>query len=375
MKGSWKIAEIAGIGVFLHWTFLILIIWVLGEHIFHGESLLVALEGVGLILAIFVCVVAHEFGHALTARRYGIRTQDITLLPIGGVARLERMPEEPSQELRVALAGPAVNVVIALGLLLAIDLMEGLSAFVQGGFEVVGGDFLAKLVYVNGFLAGFNLLPAFPMDGGRVLRALLAQTMDYVRATHIAAGVGQGMAILFGILGLLSGQVLVLFVALFVYLGAQQEAHLVQMRSVLRGVPVRSAMITRFRALHENDPLALAVSELLAGYQTDFPVVDQDRIVGILTRNDLIGALAKEGQQARVGDVMRRDCTSVDETEMLENTFHRMREGACGSLPVTREGRLVGMVTLENIGEWMMIQSALRDIKPRSEIEDLFRAA
>lgn len=148
---------------------------------------------------------------------------------------------------------------------------------------------------------------------------------------------------------------------------------MVQMRSVLRGVPVRNAMITRFRALSENDPLSLVVSELLSGYQTDFPVVEQDRIVGILTRSDLVTALAQRGQEARVGDVMRRDCGSVDAGEMLENTFQRMREGACGSLPVVQDGRLVGMVTLENVGEWMMVQSALGEIKPRSEVEDLFR--
>jgi len=373
MKGSWKIAEIAGIGVFLHWTFLILIVWVVGAHVFQGDTMAVAMEGVLFILAVFACIVAHELGHALTARRFGIRTQDITLLPIGGVARLERMPDEPSQELWVALAGPAVNVVIAVGLFVALDLLRGLSAIYSPQLEVVGGDFLAKLMYVNLFLVVFNLLPAFPMDGGRVLRAFLAQWMDYVRATQVAATVGQVMAILFGVWGLLNQQVLIMFIALFVYLGAQQEAHMVQMRSVLRGVPVRNAMITRFRALSENDPLSLVVSELLSGYQTDFPVVEQDRIVGILTRSDLVTALAQRGQEARVGDVMRRDCGSVDAGEMLENTFQRMREGACGSLPVVQDGRLVGMVTLENVGEWMMVQSALGEIKPRSEVEDLFR--
>ncbi len=373
MKWSWKLLEVAGIGVFIHWTFLILIAWLVAAHVSEGQSAAATAEGVAFVLAVFACVVAHELGHALMARHFGIRTRDITLLPIGGVARLERMPEEPGQELSVALAGPAVNVVIGAALFLVVDVLHGLGAFSVSNLAVVGGLFLVKLMGVNVALAVFNLLPAFPMDGGRVLRAVLARRIDYVRATQIAANFGQAMAIFFGILGLFAGNWIWLFIALFVYLGAQQEAHMVQVKALLRGVPVRAAMITNFRALAESDPLSGVLLELLAGYQHDFPVLENDQIRGILTRNDILAAVAERGQELRVGEVMHRDCGTVDESAMLEDTFQRMREGACGALPVIRQGRLVGLVTLENVGEWMMIQSALRHGGSRSDVSDVFR--
>lgn len=371
MRWTGRIGEVAGIGIFVHWTFLILIAWLLAAHLLQGESLAGALDGVFLVLAVFGCVVLHELGHALAARRFGIQTKDITILPIGGVARLERMPEQPVQELWVALAGPAVNLVIAAGIFLGIGVAGNLADLTD--LHVVGGSFLVKLMVINVVLAAFNLLPAFPMDGGRVLRALLATRLDYTHATQIAASVGQFMAFLFGLFGLLVGNFWMLFIALFVYLGAQQEAHAVQVRSVLRGVPVRSAMITRFRTLAADDPLSTALAELLAGAQQDFPVVEGGRIAGILTRADLVKALSEGRQDARVGDVMRGACQVVDDVAMLESTFERMRAGECPALPVVRAGELVGMITLENVGEWMMIQSAMREGRTRGAVENVFR--
>lgn len=268
MKSSWRIGRIAGIDVHLHFTFLILLGWVALSHYLQRQNWQDALSGLAFIIALFTIVVLHELGHALTARRFGIRTRDITLLPIGGVARLERIPEKPRQELLVALAGPAVNVVLA-GLLFAV-LIVGSELSAAKDVKLVGGHFLAKLMWINVSLAVFNLVPAFPMDGGRVLRAVLAMRMDYTRATSIAASIGQGLAWVFGFIGLFTNPFL-LFIALFVWMGAAQEAGQAQMKSALAGLPVSRVMMTDFRALAPEDTLARAVEHILAGCQQDFP--------------------------------------------------------------------------------------------------------
>jgi Zn-dependent protease/CBS domain-containing protein len=356
MKWSWKIGTVAGIAVYLHGTFLLLLAWVGASHWLEGGSATAALGGVLFILALFACVLLHELGHALTARRYGIRTRDITLLPIGGVARLERMPDDPRQEVWVALAGPAVNVVIAAllyGWLMVTQTLGPLAAL-----SLTGGPFLERLLVVNVSLVLFNLLPAFPMDGGRVLRALLAMRMDYTRATQIAAHVGQAMAFVFGFLGLFSNPFL-LFIAFFVWIGAAQEASMVQMRAALGGIPVSRAMVTDFRTLAPSDPSTLVLQLILAGSQQDFPVVEDGRVVGVLLRSDVLNALAQRGQEWRVADVMRQAFETVDGSEMLESAFARLQSCACHTLPVTSRGKLVGLLTMDNLGEFLMIQSAL----------------
>src|SRR6266550_558986 len=283
MSWSLPIFRIAGIQLRIHITFLLLIAWLAFGYYAEGGSA-VALGRVLFVLLLFVCVVLHEFGHAIAAKNFGINTPDITLLPIGGVARLQRMPDEPRQELIIALAGPLVNVVIALTLFAVVG-WRGLAAQAAMG----GPDLLAQLLVINVVLVLFNLLPAFPMDGGRVLRALLATRLSYARATQIAASIGQGCAFVFGFLGLMGGNYMLIFIALFVYIGASQEAALAQMRDVLCRFPVSSAMVREFRSLPESATLQEAVDALLATSQHDFPVVDETgNVTGVLTRHDLI---------------------------------------------------------------------------------------
>jgi Zn-dependent protease len=363
VKWSWKIGEAAGIGVYVHATFLLLIGWVGLSYWLQGGDLPTILSGIGFILALFVGVVLHEFGHAFTARHYGIKTRDITLLPIGGVARLERMPEKPSEELKVALAGPAVSLAIA-GVLWVALLLTGNAASLSG-ISMTGGSFLGRLMVMNLLLGGFNLIPAFPMDGGRVLRALLATRLEYTRATQLAAALGQGIAFLFGIVGLFSNPFLV-FTALFIWIGAAQEASMVQMRSALGGIPVSRAMLTDFHALAPDEPLSRAVQLVLAGSQQDFPVLENGSVAGVLTRADLLHALARGGQNSKVREIMRPRFEVVEASEMLERASARLQECECHTLPVTQAGRLVGLLTMENVGEFLMVKAALEAARQRA---------
>ncbi len=362
MKWSWRIGRFFGIDLYMHWTFLILVAWIALVHYQQSRSLGLTLQGILFILAIFACVVLHEYGHALTARKYSIRTRDITLLPIGGVASLERMPEDPRQELAIAVAGPLVNVVIALVLyvLLAISTnVEGLERALQ-----VGGGLLSQLLYVNVALVLFNLVPAFPMDGGRVLRAALATRMEYARATQIAAGVGQALAIAFGFLAVFGGHWVLLFIAIFVYLGAEGESQVVTLRSTFRNVPVRDAMMTRFRSLDAGDPLQVAIEELLAGAQQDFPVTADGTVVGMLPRSGLLKSLADGKRDGLVSEVMQPEFVALQANAPLDRAFEELHSKGLHTAPVLEGGRLIGMLSLENIGEWAMIRSALANTPP-----------
>ncbi len=362
MKNALRIGSVARISIYLHWTFGLLIAGLFVFYLAQGQTVAGALGGIAIILAVFGCVILHELGHALMARRFDVPTRDITLYPIGGVARLQRIPSEPLKEFWIAIAGPAVNVVIAA--LLALVLVARGGSFSPELMLLPGTDFAATLMWLNIVLVGFNLLPAFPMDGGRVLRSLLATRIDYARATEIAANVGQGMAILFGIVGLLGFNPILLFIALFVYIGAQQEARQATLRALTQGIPVRQAMMTRFRTLSPEDTLSVAVDELLAGADQEFPVVREGRVVGVLTRKDMLRALAEHGRETPVGAVVQPNCLAVDDTAMLEEAFVQMEASNCSTVPVVRGGRLVGLLTLENVGELMMISSALRKARP-----------
>jgi Zn-dependent protease/predicted transcriptional regulator len=357
MKWSVKIGEYRGIPVKIHATFVLIILWVALSYWIEGQGLSATIAGIIFVLALFVCVVLHEFGHALMAQRYDIKTRDITLLPIGGVARLERMPDDPKQELWVAIAGPLVNVVIGVLLFFWLQLSSSMEPISK--LTMTSGSFLERLMVVNIFLVLFNLLPAFPMDGGRVLRAFLAMRMDYSRATHYAANVGQAMALLFGFLGFFTNPFLI-FIALFVWIGAAQEASMVNVRTAFDGIPVSSAMLTDFQVLYPSDSLSRAIQLILAGSQQDFPVVENGNVVGILTRDKLMRALAEHGQNYPVSDVMSKKFEKVESSEMLQSAMNRLQNCDCRTMPVIKKGELIGLINMENIGEFMMIQSALK---------------
>jgi len=357
MKWAWKIGTVSGIDVFIHATFVLIIGWVGLSYWQQTQSLAGTLEGILFTIILFGFVVAHEFGHALTAKRYGVKTRDITLYPIGGVARLERMPDKPVQEFWVAVAGPAVNVFFAALLFIWLLITGTLSPL--SSINITSGSFVERLMIVNISLVLFNLIPAFPMDGGRVLRALLAMRMEYTQATSIAASIGQGLALVFGFVGLFANPFLV-FIAFFVWIGAAQESSMVQMKTSLGGIPVKKVTITHFDTLSTNDTLARAVELILAGSQTDFPVVDNERVVGVLRRDEVMAALSRQEMHMPVERIMRRDFETAESREMLETAFARLQSCSCRTMPVTENDRLVGLLTTDNIGEFLMIQSALR---------------
>src|SRR5712691_9493472 len=311
MRWSFHVVRIAGIDIKIHVTFFLLLAWI-GLGYYRAGGMPAALGGVLFVVLIFLCVLLHELGHALAAARYDIKTPDITLLPIGGVARLERMPDKPSEEVVVALAGPAVNILIAIGLGIGIGLTGGLPD--PQMMQQTGIPLTLRLFTVNIWLVLFNMIPAFPMDGGRVLRALLAMRMNYARATHIAANIGQGIAFLFFLLGLWWNPMLLL-IAVFVYFGANSEAAMAQMRSVSRDLRVSAAMVTQFQSLPLNATLNEAVEALLRTSQHEFPVTDNaGQVRGILTRDDMIAALRKSGADTPVAEVMRTDVPTVPQS-------------------------------------------------------------
>ena len=347
-RWSWKLIRVAGIDVYLHGTFLLLIAFLAFGDFAVGRATVVVAGRTLLLLAVFATVILHEFGHALMARRFGVLTHDITLLPIGGIARLAKLPDSPKQQLLVALAGPAVNVGVAAGLFAVLSVVNGTPSFagVRGG----AGPFLAQLMWINLSLAAFNLLPGFPMDGGRVLRALLATRLNSERATQIAARVGQVVAVLLGLAGLFLSPVLMIL-AVFVWMGAQAEHSMSAMKSALVGVEVRHGMVSVFESLCPRDALSRAVELTVSRNQQDFPVLQGEQLVGILSHSDLLSALAARGPRSFVVESMRTTFDFVAPNEPLEAVLLRMRQGETRVVMVVDQAKLVGLLSLANVGD------------------------
>ncbi|MBZ6077480.1 site-2 protease family protein [Microvirga puerhi] len=359
MVWSIPIARIAGTAVRIHVTFLLFLVWI-GASYWRMGGREAAIEGVLFMMLLFACVLAHEFGHILTARHFGIRTPEVTLWPIGGIASLERIPSKPREELLVAIAGPAVNVVLAAVIILVLGI--GLDTVTTAAMDDPRTSLLARLAAANIFLVVFNLLPVFPMDGGRVLRALLAMRMDRLNATRIAARIGQGAAFLFALIGLFVNPMLII-IGLFVYLAATAEAQDMAFRDATQGLPVRSVMISSLETLPTTATLSDAVDLMLRTSQKEFPVVDGAQGPrGLLTRENLIHALHDGGPTAPVLEAMTREIPTVSDGQPFDTALALLTRTRAPALFVLDEAsHLIGLVTLENIGEMMMVRSARPD--------------
>jgi len=358
MKWSLKIARISGIDVYLHFTFLLLIAWAALAYWQQEGTADAVVAGVGFILALFACVVLHELGHALVARRFGIRTRSIVLLPIGGIASIERTPKDPRQEILIALAGPAVSFGIAALLWLVLRAGGGIAT--PETLSLGEGSFLQRLMLINLLLGAFNLLPAFPMDGGRVFRALLSLRLGPLRATRIAALVAQAAAILLALAGMRYNLFLVL-IALFIWIGATAEAGMASAKSVLSGLTARSAMETRFAVLAPDDSLGRAVTLTLDGSQKDFPVVHDGAVVGVLRQTDLLRGLHDHGKLCRVDQVMQGPPGIMDAGDSLEDVLESLGATPSGLLAVIDQGRLAGIIDVDNLMELLRINKALQE--------------
>lgn len=349
---SLVLGTIAGTRIRLHWTFLVFLAWI-GVAFLVAGGADAAVSGLALVIGVFACVVAHEFGHITMARRFGFASPDVTLLPIGGVARFRTMPEIPGQELAVALAGPAVNVVIA-GLLIGLFGVEPGSPVLSEGLEP--GEILPALAGINLFLALFNLIPAFPMDGGRVLRALLAMVLERTRATRLAAHIGQATAVGFGLVGLFGGNPILILIALFVYFAASAEAQEVELHRIAGRLRVADAMASKLRPLSPTDTLADAARLLLSTEQREFPVVDgEEALLGVLTREALVRGLHADGPALTVGRAMHEGLPTVAADSPLEDALPLLEGDPRPVVVLDREGRWAGLLTRETLGELLLL--------------------
>ena len=381
MGNALKIARIGGIDVQVHWSFVLILFY--GAYIFSKDASNVvagAIYGVVVILLLFLCIVLHEFGHAFTAKYFGVKVPYITLLPIGGLAQLERMPRKPGQEFLIAIAGPAVNFALTLLLLPLALLAISLSARGGASLSIFGlmraaqsislTGLLLTLAGINLTLGFFNLLPAFPMDGGRILRALLALRMRYVRATRIAVLVGRGMAILFviwGIRGIFAGDIfgsLLFLIAFFVYVGGRGELEAVEGRYILNDFSARQAVNKDAHVLYTSEPVSRAVDYIMTTYQGDFPVYDLGQnLVGVLTRPRLVETLRGQGQDGRIVDVMipRAQVPSASADTPLADVWEKMMAAGSRVIIVQDEERFLGLITLDDINELIQVMGAAKE--------------
>lgn len=351
MAWSFPIGRLFGSQLRVHATFFLLLLWIgVAAYMQGGPG--AAAANLIFVVALFMCVIAHEFGHALMARRYGIATPDITLLPIGGLARLERMPRNPKHEIAVALAGPVVNIVIWAAIIVGLG-PDGATPSLQDP----EAGFWARLATVNLYLAVFNMIPAFPMDGGRVLRAALSVRLGRVRATKVAARAGQGMAFVFGFLGLMMGNPVLVLIALFIFIAAGAESADVAMRDMAHNVPVQAAMITTYEGLEPHDTLAAAGASLLRSTQAEFPVLHADgTLAGLLTRSAIFAAAEANRTQQPVSSEMETDIPTVQLGAPLTDALDALLQGGKSAVAVVdRHGHFLGYINRENIGEFMVV--------------------
>lgn len=366
MGWSFKIARVRGIDIKVHATFFLILVF--GALQWAGSTpsnpLEGALFGVVLMILLFTCVTLHELGHSVMAQAFGINVREIVLLPLGGVALIAKMPEKPVQELLIAVAGPLVNVAIAIILFIVtggigIDLMN-LQDMLVTLREPSLTTLLVWLLFANVALVIFNLIPAFPLDGGRILRAILAMGLGYPQATRIASIIGQVAAVLLGIWGIATGQLLLTLIALFIFFSAGQERGIAESKTVLTTLRVGDAYNKHALSLQIGDRVSTVVDYILTSYQPDFAVLQGNNIIGIVTRNDVLQTLASDGTDRYVTEIMQREFLRVDANKSLDEVREILSENGARLAAVFDESRYLGLVSVEDISEAFIVLSFTR---------------
>jgi len=366
MKGSLQIARLFDIPVHLHWSFGLLLVWVIYVGQSEGMSWIGTVWLGVFMLALFVCVIMHEFGHALTARRFGVDTQDIILLPIGGVARLTKLPEKPIHEFLVAIAGPVVNVIIAFVLALlifALPQIDFFPAFGSNGsdtLEITASTFPATLLWTNLVLAVFNLIPAFPMDGGRILRSLLAIRLRRLKATRIASIVGQVLAVLFFVYGFWTGSLITAFIGIFVFFTASSEYRMVRVDSILEDHTVADLLRSDFTRLKLSDGMALPITRLKQGAERNFLVFDEsEKVVGVLHEKFIMEAIKQQDYSAPVAEFMSPKYEAVSLSESLKSVIHKIQDNGYSILPVRESDELQGVIDIHMLNNFLRVEGKM----------------
>jgi Zn-dependent protease/predicted transcriptional regulator len=359
MNWSFRIAQVGGIAIRVHVTFFLILL--LGALQWGGitgtpEG---ALFGIVLMILLFTCVTLHELGHGLVAARFGIPVREITLFPLGGVAQITKNPEKPIQELLIAIAGPLVNVVIALILFVVVGGLGGVNVLDGRGLldslDNLGQPslpgLLVWLLAANVTLVVFNMIPAFPLDGGRVLRALLAMALGYRRATRLASAIGQIIAIGLGVFGLIEGNFILMLIAVFVFFGAGQETATAESKTILTTLRVGDAYNKNALTLAVGDRVSKVVDYLLTGYQPDFAVLQGTSLLGVVTRNDVLRALGSSTIDLFVTEIMEREMLKVDASKTLQEVSELMAQQGTRLAAVYNGAAYLGLISAEDIAE------------------------
>lgn len=356
MRWAIRIGKIAGIDIYLHATFFLLLLLVAGQYWAQPNGWEHIIQAVVFTCLLFTIITFHEIVHALTARRFGIQTKDIVLLPIGGIARIMKMPNRPVQELLISITGPIFNIALAF-LLFVIALLMRLDLQIRENWEA--SPLLIKLLYANLIIGIFNLIPAFPMDGGRVLRSILAFRTDYLRATEIATTVGQFIAFMFIAIGILYQVIILVAIGIFVIIGAEYEYRVAKTTIPLSTTPIRYMMALHPQLLHPNEPLKQAIFYIMQGFQKDFPVVHGDEVVGVVTSDRIKRALMMWGEEIPIKEVMHTSFLVFSPDEEADKIFTKLSEASCKAAPIIEGGKLVGFVTLDNLIEYLLLKEAV----------------